>query len=157
MYYPDRGTIEFENGIYKARNPDRPANFISWDDGCAFADWAGLRPYTELEFEKACRGQKKPIPADFPWGTASRDKVSRYYTEEGDLVLEPGLKEGDLNDYNLEFYGASWYWVMDLSGSFRADHDDTAARDRRGTALKRKPSLLTRKEKEVLASAVSNL
>lgn len=42
MYYADRGTIEFENGKYKSDSPERPANFISWDDGCAFADWAGL-------------------------------------------------------------------------------------------------------------------
>jgi formylglycine-generating enzyme required for sulfatase activity len=117
MYYADRGTIRFENDKYITDYPTRPANFISWDDGCAFSDWAGLRPLTELEYEKACRGNKQPHPADFPWGSSSRDKVSRYYNEEGNLVLEKGLDEKDLSDSNLEFFGASWYWVMDLSGS----------------------------------------
>lgn len=38
----------------------------------AFADWAGLRPYSELEFEKACRGKSiAPIPNEYPWGTTS--------------------------------------------------------------------------------------
>jgi formylglycine-generating enzyme required for sulfatase activity len=31
-------------------------NYLSWMDGLAYADWAGLRPMTELEYEKAGRG-----------------------------------------------------------------------------------------------------
>jgi len=37
-------------------------------DVLAFLDWAGLRPMTELEFEKASRGPLAPIPGEFPWG-----------------------------------------------------------------------------------------
>ena len=37
-------------------------------DVLAFLDWAGLRPMTELEFEKASRGPLSPIPGEFPWG-----------------------------------------------------------------------------------------
>jgi len=117
MYYNDRGSIEFKDGLYQTPHPDRPANFVSWDDGCGFADWAGLRPFTELEYEKACRGPRKPAAGDFPWGTNSREKVSRYYSEHGDLVFERGLDESMLSDTNLELFGASYYWVMDLSGS----------------------------------------
>jgi formylglycine-generating enzyme required for sulfatase activity len=35
---------------------------LSWADGAAFAAWAGLRPTTELECEKAVRGSRAPIP-----------------------------------------------------------------------------------------------
>jgi hypothetical protein len=35
---------------------------LSWEDGASFAAWAGLRPMTELELEKACRGFRKPFP-----------------------------------------------------------------------------------------------
>jgi len=35
---------------------------LSWADGAAFAAWAGLRPMTELELEKAVRGPSKPKP-----------------------------------------------------------------------------------------------
>ena len=31
-------------------------NYLNWMDGLAYADWAGLRPMTELEYEKAGRG-----------------------------------------------------------------------------------------------------
>jgi formylglycine-generating enzyme required for sulfatase activity len=34
---------------------------LNWMDGCAYVDWAGLRPMTELEFEKACRGDQAPL------------------------------------------------------------------------------------------------
>ncbi len=35
----------------------------------AYLDWAGLRPMTELEFEKACRGPKYPVANEYAWGT----------------------------------------------------------------------------------------
>lgn len=34
-------------------------NYLSWGDGAAYMDWAGLRPMSELEFEKACRGAEQ--------------------------------------------------------------------------------------------------
>jgi hypothetical protein len=37
---------------------------LSWADGAAFAAWAGLRPMTELELEKAVRGAREPIPEE---------------------------------------------------------------------------------------------
>jgi hypothetical protein len=42
--------------------PARAVNFMSWANIVAIADWAGMRPITELEYEKACRGPKEPIP-----------------------------------------------------------------------------------------------
>jgi formylglycine-generating enzyme required for sulfatase activity len=46
-------------------------NLISWMDGCAYADWSGLRPMTELEFEKACRGFQVPVADEYAWGNTS--------------------------------------------------------------------------------------
>lgn len=48
-------------GNYYALKSDRACNYLSWADGLAYADWAGLRPMTELEYEKICRGQKNKI------------------------------------------------------------------------------------------------
>lgn len=35
----------------------------------AFLDWAALRPMTEFEFEKACRGPLIPVLGEYAWGT----------------------------------------------------------------------------------------
>jgi hypothetical protein len=37
-YYRLRGTIKIENDRYVAGAPNRPCNYLSWDDGDAFAD-----------------------------------------------------------------------------------------------------------------------
>ncbi len=54
----------------KPAKPYQACNLLSWWDGAKFAAWAGLRPMTELEYEKACRGPLKPVPDEFAWGTA---------------------------------------------------------------------------------------
>ncbi len=52
-----RNTIAWPgSGNATTTRPDRVCNYLSWADLCAYADWAGLRPMTELEFEKASRG-----------------------------------------------------------------------------------------------------
>jgi formylglycine-generating enzyme required for sulfatase activity len=38
-------------------------------DLMAYLDFAGLRPMTELEYEKASRGFRDPVPNEFAWGS----------------------------------------------------------------------------------------
>lgn len=48
------------------------ANWLNWADLAAYLDWAALRPLSELEFEKLCRGANQtPLPGEFAWGTAA--------------------------------------------------------------------------------------
>lgn len=61
----------------------RAANFLSWADLSAYLCWAGLRPITEFEFEKACRGPLQPVPGEFAWGTA--------YVTDANAVTNDGL------------------------------------------------------------------
>ena len=41
---------------------------LSWADLSAYLDWAALRPMTELEFEKVCRGTMPRVAGEYPWG-----------------------------------------------------------------------------------------
>ena len=68
-YTTKRGTISGSQGSRSASKPDRACNFISWMDGAAYTDWAGLRPMTEFEFEKACRGTQSVVDEEYPWGS----------------------------------------------------------------------------------------
>ena len=116
-YAEQRGSIRVENGRYVTGSPDRPANFMSWDDGTAFADWAGLRPWTELEFTKAARGPVDPIASDFPWGTSTKERLLRRNQPNDELLQTGDADESKLTDATRDVLGASYYWVMDLAGS----------------------------------------
>lgn len=58
-----------ENGV--SNEPDDglnlAMNYISWLDLGAYLDWSCLRPMTELEYEKACRGNSTPVANEFAW------------------------------------------------------------------------------------------
>ena len=43
-------------------------NWISWMDLAAYTDWAALRPVTEVEYEKLCRGQSSAVADEYAWG-----------------------------------------------------------------------------------------
>ena len=116
-YHKKRGGIYFKEGKYIAKHPHRPMNYVSFTDGLAYSDWAGLRPITELEYEKAARGSEEAIPAGFVWGTDSYDQLERYVNEDDDLITTNDFDESMLSDETRPILGASYFWVMDLSGS----------------------------------------
>jgi hypothetical protein len=69
-WYADGQGKEIKRGgtapdyTYTATKPDARTPWLSWDDHAVFAAWAGLRPLTELEFEKAVRGFDAPVGDD---------------------------------------------------------------------------------------------
>lgn len=67
--------------------PYRPMHYISWADMATYLDWAGLRPMSELEYEKACRGPREGVPNEYAWGNASW-YTPGLYTISGDGANE---------------------------------------------------------------------
>ncbi len=49
--------------------PHRAMGYLGWADLLAYLDWSALRPMTDLEFEKICRGPVTPIANEYAWGT----------------------------------------------------------------------------------------
>jgi formylglycine-generating enzyme required for sulfatase activity len=117
-------------------------NYLKWADIAAYLDWAGLRPMTELEFEKTARGPNYPVAKEFAWSTANakaglsviHDSTAKETVTEGaradsgianfrwatfgDEVKGPfrcGFN-ADSNSSRLTS-GSSYYGVMELSGN----------------------------------------
>lgn len=66
------------NGIYNEQDDGEnvACNYLNWSDLMAYLDWSALRPMTELEFEKACRGSWAPISNEKAWGNATATPAS---------------------------------------------------------------------------------
>ena len=117
-------------------------NFLSWMDGCAYMDWAGLRPMTELEYEKACRGNLPAVWKELAWGTTTAHGTNYGpLTNSGafnELSNSPSTTLGNAN-YNVTSFntfsgplrvgifatastgrvtsGATYYGIMEMSGN----------------------------------------
>jgi len=139
-----RHTISGSYPNYTASRPERACNYLSWADGAAYSDWAGLRPMTELEFEKACRGTVEPVAGEYAWGTetiVADTSLAISGTEDGTETITTDVSNGAAcygnNAHNggdggygplrcgifatgsstrIES-GASYYGIMEMSGN----------------------------------------
>ena len=81
---------------------NRACNFLNWPDVAAYLDWAALRPMTELEFEKSCRGPENAIKAEFAWGT---DKSVDANTLSADATDSEGVSDNIPSGAGIASYG----------------------------------------------------
>ncbi len=59
---------------------------LSWADLAAYLDWSALRPMTELEFEKVCRGTMPRVAGEYPWGDTN---INAFYSSTIENPLQP--------------------------------------------------------------------
>lgn len=117
-------------------------NFLSPKDMLAYASWSGLRPMSELEYEKMGRQTIDSVSAKVPiytlgsyaWGNATvklpssstisgsggaSEKLAGANINTGNKVLGP-VRSGSFaagTDVSAVNSGASYYGVMELSGN----------------------------------------
>ena len=96
------------NGVFNQVDDGQNSamDYVSWMDLAAYADWAGLRPYTELEFEKASRGPNAAVYSEFAWGTS---KLTQFTTiVNSGRANEAAASSGEgLCNSNYNFSGAA--------------------------------------------------
>jgi formylglycine-generating enzyme required for sulfatase activity len=112
-----------------------PANYLSWGDLAAYLDWAGLRPISELEYEKAARGPVGAVSSEYAWGSTSITGATSI--TNGGMTSERGQTGSNISYNNAGAVqgptrvgsfgsggvtsraatGGSYYGVFDLSGN----------------------------------------
>ena len=107
-------------------------NFLSWADGAAYMDWAGLRPMSELEFEKAARGSRINAVGEYAWGSnsataaatlsnsgANNETVSTGNAIYGTSAIGGPMRTGAFakSGTGRSAAGGSLYGILDLSGN----------------------------------------
>lgn len=106
-------------------------NHLSWADLGAYLDWSGLRPMTELEFEKVCRGPATPVGGEYAWSTTAMTAVAAINnggaasetsaTAGANAALNGGigpLRVGALAGITTRAQsGSSYYGAMDMTGN----------------------------------------
>jgi hypothetical protein len=95
-------TITNVAGVYKADVPDRKCNLLSWPDILSFAAWAGLRPPTNLEYEKACRGPRAVASGAEAWAP-------------GACAPAAGLDQTVMSEAPAVGLGPSYWGIRELS------------------------------------------
>lgn len=125
------------NGIFDEEDDgqDLPCNSLNSYRVPAYLAWAGLRPFSELEYEKACRGPKYPVLYEYAWGGTDRTWSTNYvgqdgsgtttalptnanhmrWTSSGFLILRAGIFATPTSSRTKA--GAGYYGAMELSGS----------------------------------------
>ena len=95
---PNRNTILIQTigvnpgtpRIFATSRPDRVNTNMNCVDMLAYLDWAALRPFTELEYEKASRGPLAPIQGEYAWGSTNGNFNSSFTlsgTENGTEII----------------------------------------------------------------------
>jgi len=108
-------------------------NYLSWGDVTSYWDWSGIRPMTELEFEKACRGIVSPVSGEYAWGdinitfgsgptnsgTASEVSSTSGSNCNANATISGPIRAGSFaqSSSGRREAGASYYGIMDLSGN----------------------------------------
>jgi formylglycine-generating enzyme required for sulfatase activity len=122
-----------------------PCLYMTFMDAAAYLDWAGLRPLTELEFEKSCRGNQSPVPGEYAWGnstistaahtlsnagTTTEGIATNYSLVAGNSVnsstdgakntpLRVGIFAANAGNTGRVTAGASYWGIMELSGNMK--------------------------------------
>jgi hypothetical protein len=130
-------TGNWPNYSPKTANTYRVANYLSWADLAAFLAWSGLRPMTELEFEKAGRGTATPITDEYVWGNTNLFNATGYSGSGATETLTPtnancAFGNGAVNTTRPGVFaamaatpgpatrqqsGATYWGIMEMSGS----------------------------------------
>ncbi len=141
-----RNAFSSTNGVYSTSRGTIPVTGVSAADMLSYLDWAALRPMTEMEYEKACRGTLYPVEREKAWGTefivnaaytlsnalAANEGIATNYTVQANTgnvsyststgVIGPlrnGIFAANENNAGRVTSGGTYYGIMEMSGNLQ--------------------------------------
>jgi serine/threonine-protein kinase len=104
----------WKNGRIPDGKENHPVVYISWNDAQTFCKWAGVRPPSEAEWEKAARGTDGRI---WPWGDKPPDKNRCNFNNNVGDITPVGKYPHGASPYGcLDMAGNVWEWTSSLWG-----------------------------------------
>jgi serine/threonine protein kinase len=99
---------QWKDGTFPAGQGDFPVVNVSWNDARAYAEWAGKRLPSEVEWEYASRGTDGRL---FPWGSEVRADAA-VSKEIGLKTPQPvGSMPAGVSPFGVfDMYGNVWEW-----------------------------------------------
>jgi len=135
LYNSATGTNNTIPATIASAYPHIPMGYMNWQDLTSYLDWSGLRPMTEFEYEKACRGTVTPVPYEYPWGSTvlngGNNGNSFWYQTSATAtwnVYDGACRNWEDNGpirsgfaatttSNRSQSGASYYGIMEMAGN----------------------------------------
>ncbi len=129
------------NGTYNETDDGQniACNWLSWADLIAYLDWAALRPMTEFEYEKVCRGASPAaLTGEYAWSAVSllqaesgaltnAGQAGEVSTASGNGLCAYGINNTAKGPLRCGFAagaatnkiqaGGSWFGAMEMSGN----------------------------------------
>jgi formylglycine-generating enzyme required for sulfatase activity len=129
------------DGVYNNTDDGQntACNYLAWSDLIAYLDWSGLRPMTEFEFEKVCRGTSPAaLNGEFAWSAlnllqaesgalTNPGQSSEVSTASGSGLCAYGANSAAKGPLRCGFAagaatnraqaGGAFYGAMDMSGN----------------------------------------
>lgn len=136
-----RRNITGSGSTWASTTPNR-AHGMGYPSLAAYLDWSGLRPMSETEYEKSCRGTSPSLYHEYAWGTTSifsttyilgfdgtdSESITNIGVGIGNAVYNLTLAAGMARcgifaasspNHTREETGGSFYGIMEMTGNLR--------------------------------------
>ncbi len=112
-----------QNWNHETQGGNTPMFNLAWTDIASYLAWACLRPMTELEYEKACRGPELPVRGEFAWGTPYGTAVTSsvtYPNQANEAPIPAQSNHSSANAYSSTAWSSSQaFWPFRAGGYAR--------------------------------------